>query len=216
MNLADNIECRYTHKQEVRHSLIHAFGVLYGVINLPTLLQAVSENGSAADRMAASVYAFCFIATFFASALFHTTIHAGRKRFFKMADYVCIYFFVAATYTPLLAHYPNDEGQYRFLPLIWSGAFFCAILKLLLADRYQLLLVSLYFLVALLPLACADDLLSCMPQEAQKLFVAGMFFFGMGFLFYVCRKWQHHHTAWHLFSLAGAMCQFKAMILLNS
>ena len=51
-------------KQEMVHSIIHAFGILFGIISIPILTAIAAKNANVIGIVGASVYGYCFLMLF--------------------------------------------------------------------------------------------------------------------------------------------------------
>ena len=67
-------------KQEMVHSIIHAFGILFGIISIPILTAIAAKNANVIDIVGASVYGFCFLMLFTFSTLYHSFQQPQVKR----------------------------------------------------------------------------------------------------------------------------------------
>ncbi|MEP6746469.1 MAG: hemolysin III family protein [Bacteroidota bacterium] len=61
----------FTLKQELVHSMIHAFGMLFGIISIPILTALAAKNANIPGIVGASIYGFCFLMLFSFSTLYH-------------------------------------------------------------------------------------------------------------------------------------------------
>ena len=91
MNSNKNEES-FSLNQEVVHSLIHAFGILYGIISIPILTAMAAKNGNLPGIVGASIYGFCFLMLFTFSTIYHAVRHPQLKRILAKLDHISIYF----------------------------------------------------------------------------------------------------------------------------
>ncbi|MBN8674855.1 MAG: hemolysin III family protein [Chitinophagales bacterium] len=118
----------YTLKQEVVHSMIHAFGILFGIISIPVLTALAAKNANVQGIVGASIYGFCFLMLFTFSTLYHGIQHPQVKRTLEIFDHISIYFLIAGTYTPFLLIFLFDGFGITLLAVLWGltllGIFF--------------------------------------------------------------------------------------------
>ena len=110
----------FTLKQEMVHSIIHAFGILFGIISIPILTALAAKNANVPAIVGASVYGFSFLMLFSFSTLYHGFQEPHIKRVLEVLDHISIYFLIAGTYTPfLLIYLPNSFGI-TLLSVLWG------------------------------------------------------------------------------------------------
>lgn len=51
----------FTIKQEIVHSTIHGFGILFGIISIPILTALAAKNANVPAIVGASIYGFTFL-----------------------------------------------------------------------------------------------------------------------------------------------------------
>src|SRR5262245_11044450 len=110
----------FTLKQEVVHSLIHAFGILFGIISIPILTALAAKNTNIPGIVGASMDGFSFIMLFSFSTLYHGFQQPQVKRVLEIFDHISIYFLIAGTYTPFLLIYLNDAFGITLLSVLWG------------------------------------------------------------------------------------------------
>src|ERR1017187_6952392 len=92
----------FTIKQEIVHSTIHGFGILFGIISIPILTAMAAKNANVPAIIGASVYGFTFLMLFTFSTVYHGFQQPQVKRVLEIFDHISIYFLIAGTYTPFL------------------------------------------------------------------------------------------------------------------
>ena len=128
MNHPDTNNSGFTLKQEAVHSIIHAFGILFGIISIPILTALAAKNANVPGIVGASIYGFSFLMLFTFSTLYHSFQHPHIKRVLEILDHISIYFLIAGTYTPFLLIYLSNSFGITLLSILWSltilGIFF--------------------------------------------------------------------------------------------
>ena len=61
----------YSLKHEIVHSMIHAFGILFGIISIPILTALAAKNANVPAIAGASSYGFSFLMLFTFSTMYH-------------------------------------------------------------------------------------------------------------------------------------------------
>ena len=110
----------YSLKHEIVHSMIHAFGILFGIISIPILTALAAKNANVPAIAGASIYGFSFLMLFTFSTMYHGFQQPQVKRVLEIFDHISIYFLIAGTYTPfLLIYLRNSFGM--LLLIILNG-----------------------------------------------------------------------------------------------
>ena len=91
-----------TRGEEIANALSHGFGCLLALAALPILVQGAAERGSAANVVAASLFAGTMIVLYFVSTLYHALPSGRAKVWVNRLDHASIYLFIAGSYLPFL------------------------------------------------------------------------------------------------------------------
>ena len=75
------------------HSIIHAFGILFGIISIPILTALAAKNANVNGIIGAGIYGFTFIMTFTFSTLYHAFQQKQVKRTLEIFDHISLYFY---------------------------------------------------------------------------------------------------------------------------
>ncbi|MEO6455009.1 MAG: hemolysin III family protein [Ginsengibacter sp.] len=204
----------YLHfKTETVNSITHAFGVLFGIIFIPLLINRSVQHDTTAQVIGNIIYGLCFLTTFIFSTVYHALRKPLIKVRFRVLDHVSIYFFIAATYTPFILHFILNTTGVMLLSLIWFFAITGSFLKLYYVQKFALVSVVSYLFMGLLFLFVQKSFFENMPNDIIRYIYYGVAFYLSGIIFFLWRKWKHHHALWHLLVLAGGVCHFKAVWL---
>jgi hemolysin III len=82
-------------KQELVNSIVHGFGIIFGVVSIPPL--AIKSENMAG--IVGPQYMALFFTTFHFSTLYHGIQHT-KQNTLEILDHISIYFLIAGTYTP--------------------------------------------------------------------------------------------------------------------
>jgi hemolysin III len=86
-------------KQELVNSIVHGFGIIFGVVSIPILIALAIKSENMAGIVGAAVYGFCFLQLFtFLHFTMEFSIH--KQNTLEILDHISIYFLIAGTYTP--------------------------------------------------------------------------------------------------------------------
>ena len=159
------------------------------------------------------VYALSMILLFSASTLYHMSVTADRRYFYKKLDHTAIYYLIAGTYTPFLAiAIPTAKAHYLLIAL-WVIAAIGTLFKLIFIHRFEKISLIAYLVMGWLAVLVMDDMQQFLKPEALKLLVIGGLAYTIGALFYALKRVRYTHAIWHIFVLVGAGSHFLAIYL---
>lgn len=210
-----NIEHKssYSLKQEVVHSMIHAFGILFGIISIPILSVLASKNLNVPGIIGASIYGFCFIMLFTFSTLYHGFQHPQVKRVLEIFDHISIYFLIAGTYTPFLLIYLRNSFGFTLLAILWGLTLLGIFFKVFFTGRFNIVSVIIYLLMGWIFVAGGNVFFKAIPHDVLIFLLIGGCLYTIGVIFYLWKGYGWHHAVWHFFVLAAAVCHYVAVLL---
>lgn len=209
--LPENTELRL--KQEIVNSILHGFGILFGIISIPILLTLAAKGDDISKMIGTSIYGFSFLMVFTFSTLYHGFQHEKVKRAFKILDHISIYFLIAGTYTPLILIYQHNSFGIALLVVLWSLTFIGSIFKIFFCGRWEILSTIIYVMMGWSMLAGGNSFFSPMPMPVLAMVVAGGILYSIGVVFYIWEKYFYSHAVWHSFVLIAAICHYIAILL---
>ena len=136
---SDSKNNAFTLQQEIVNSLIHGFGILFGLVSIPILTALAARTANVTAIVGASVYGFCFLMLFTFSTLYHSFQQAQVKRTLEIFDHISIYFLIAGTYTPFLLIYLNDAFGITLLVVLWTLTLLGIIFKIFFTGRFEII-----------------------------------------------------------------------------
>jgi hemolysin III len=105
-------------KQELVNSIVHGFGIIFGVVSIPILIALAIKSENMAGIVSRSIW-LCFLQLFTFSTLYHGIQHTQAKHTLEILDHISIYFLIAGTYTVLLMYMLNSFGI-TLLSVLWG------------------------------------------------------------------------------------------------
>lgn len=200
-------------KQEMVHSIIHAFGILFGIISIPILTAIAAKNASVIGIVGASVYGFCFLMLFTFSTLYHSFQQPQVKRVLEVFDHISIYFLIAGTYTPFLLIYLNDSFGITLLCVLWGLTVAGIVFKIFFIGRFEVISLIIYVAMGWTLVVGGKRFFTDLPTDVLVLLIMGGGLYSVGVIFYVWQKYYWHHAVWHSFVLVAAICHYVAVLL---
>jgi hemolysin III len=199
--------------EEIANAISHGLGCLLAIASLPMLVYAAARRGSAADVVAASVFAGTAILLYLVSAIYHAVPASAAKRWLGRLDHAAIYLFIAGSYTPFALGVLRGGWGWSLFGVVWSAAAFGVTIKLLDRLKHPLVSTALYVAMGWVALVAAGPLIERMPSEGFAWLVAGGLSYTLGaVVFLFDHRLRYAHFVWHLFVLGGSVCHFFAAL----
>ncbi|HYC27656.1 MAG TPA: hemolysin III family protein [Chitinophagaceae bacterium] len=200
-------------KQEMVNSILHGFGILFGIISIPILITMAAKAESPDKIVGTGIYGFSFLMVFTFSTLYHGFQHEKVKRAFKILDHISIYFLIAGTYTPLLLIYHRNDFGMSLLVILWVLTFIGTIFKIFCCGKWETISTIIYLLMGWSMLSGGWSFFAEMPNNVLIMVLLGGCLYSVGVIFYVWERFFYSHAVWHICVLAAAICHYIAILL---
>lgn len=199
--------------EEVANAVSHCFGFLLAVAALPILVQSAAQQGSAANVVAASLFASTMILLYLVSTLYHALPPGRAKLWFNRLDHAAIYLLIAGSYMPFLFGVLKGAWGWALFGVVWGAASIGVVAKLLDRLKHPLWSTGLYVAMGWVALAAIAPLYERMSAEGLTWLVAGGVSYTAGaIVFLFDSKVRYAHFVWHLFVMGGSACHFFAAL----
>ena len=205
-------ESGFTLKQEAVHSIIHAFGILFGIISIPILTALAAKNANVPGIVGASIYGFSFLMLFSVSTLYHGFQQPHVKRVLEIFDHISIYFLIAGTYTPFLLIYLRNSFGISLLSILWGLTIVGIFFKIFFTGRFEIVSVIIYFLMGWILIVGGRRFFSAVPADVLTFIIIGGALYSIGIILYLLKTFTMHHTIRHIFVLSSAVCNYVAVL----
>ena len=216
MRSADNasMEIRTQSRgEEIANSASHGLGLAAALAAMPILIVAAARAGSAANIVAACIFATSMVLLYLSSTLYHAVPGARIKRLFQKLDHGAIYLLIAGTYTPFTLGVLRGAWGWTLFGVVWGLAGIGLVLKAVDRLAHPLVSTGLYLLMGWLVLIAIRPLTALLPSAGLIWLVAGGLAYTIGVVFYLAdSRWRYSHFVWHLFVIAGTTCHFFAVL----
>jgi hemolysin III len=161
----------YDRAELAADAAVHGIGVGFALIGISFLLQKVGKLPSL-QGASVWVYSLSLVTVFVASAAYNFWPSVAGKLMLRRVDQSAIFLFIAATYTPLIAH-AHDEPRRVLLGTIWSMAWIGVILKLGYPGRFERFSIVLCLALGWSGLLVYDSVFGSLSFSAVMLIVLG-------------------------------------------
>lgn len=203
----------YTLGEEIANSISHGIGAILAIAAIPLLIVRALEDGGGIYLAAALVYTLTMLLEYTMSTLYHAIAVDKAKKIFKVLDHSCIYLFIAGSYTPFCLISLADAGGMWLCIFVWVVALIGVACEAFWVFRPRWVSAVLYLLLGWSVIWFLPALIEALPAPGLWLLVGGGLCYTVGCIFYVLKKIPYMHSIFHLWVLAGSVCQFLAIAL---
>ena len=205
----------FTKGEEIFSAVTHIVGGGFAIIFLLVGVIFAHQNLSAVGILSIYIYGFCMIIVYTMSAIYHFLRRNRAKKVFRIFDHCSIFLLIAGTYTPycLVTLAPEPVWAYSILALVWSLSILGIVLNAVNMYRWKGLSMTLYIALGWCIIIAIVPLMRHLAMAGFCWLLAGGIAYTVGAIFYgFGSKVRYIHSIWHLFVLAGTICQFVSIL----
>ena len=184
-------------------------GLVLGLCASAALLATTLAQGDPALLVGTGIYVTGLLAMLGASLAFHSFGSSPRRRLLRRIDHAAIFAMIAGSATPFLLGRGAGVRGGILAAAIWAVAAAGIFVKLRFPIGRASRSVLFYLLLGWIGLASVVPSIS---GETALLIAAGGAFYTIGIVFYLWRRLPFRSAIWHTFVLAGAACQYLAIL----
>lgn len=203
----------YSLGEEVANSITHGIGVLLAIAAIPLCVVQALNSNEPLHLLAALIYSIFMLLEYVMSTLYHALSADRAKRVFKVLDHSFIYLFIAATYTPYCLITLVDSVGVGLCVFVWAVALVGVAVEAFWVFRPRWVSAILYLCLGWAVVVFIPQLYALLDSAAFWLLLAGGLCYSIGCIFYVLKKMPYMHSIFHLWILAGSICQFLSIVL---
>ena len=205
-------QSQYSPAEEFIHAVSHGGGLILSIAGLAWMLDLSVGASDPLRIIASSIYGASLISLFLTSTLYHGLHVSPHRHLFKLLDHCAIYLLIAGTSTPFLIVAMRTNTGWWLFGIMWALAALGILSKLWHGHRYPRLSLAGYLLMGWLLVIVAPEMMDAIGAGGMTWLVAGGLCYTVGAVFYAAKKMYFHHVIWHFFVLAGAACNFFAVV----
>jgi len=206
------IRWNYDKVELVADGVVHAVGILFGLVAATVLVVLTAVYAGALAVVAVSIYVAGLLSMLVLSATYNLWPVSRTKWVLRRFDHSAIYVLIAATYTPFILELKDGVFALGLLLAVWCVAAFGIVLKLDWPGRFDRLAVVLYLALGWSGLMLYDSFVSGLPKLALWFVLAGGALYSLGVIFHSWRRLRFQNVIWHCFVLLGAACHYTAVM----
>jgi hemolysin III len=202
------------YKGERFNSISHLVGVILACVGASFLIAIAISKGDVLKIVGFSIYGAMLIFLYLTSTIYHSTKVGRLKDFFRQVDYISIYLMIAGSYTPFTLITLNGPWGWSLFGVIWGLALIGIIQEVVIGKKTRRYSLIIYLLMGWLIVLAINPLLASLSRAGFFWLAGGGLAYTFGVIFFVFdEKVKHFHGIWHLFVLAGSICQFLCLFL---
>jgi hemolysin III len=202
----------YDRVELIVDGIVHAIGVILGLIAATVLVVLTAVYATALDIVAVSIYVAGLLAMLVLSASYNLWPVSRTKWVLRRFDHAAIYVLIAATYTPIIMELKDSVFAMALLVGVWCVAIFGIVLKLGWPGRFDRVSVGLYLALGWSGIMLYDSVVAVLPKLALWFVLAGGALYSLGVIFHAWRRLRFQNAIWHSFVLLGAACHYTAVM----
>lgn len=194
------------------NSITHLVGAMLSIVGLVALVTIGALDHDAYKIVSFAVYGAMLCVLYTISTLYHGARGPRLKAFLQKCDHSAIYLLIAGSYTPFTLVTLRGPWGWSLFGVSWGLAVFGIVQELTIGRRTRALSMILYVVMGWLALVAVRPLLEALPTGGTAWLLAGGIIYSVGIYFFVNdERIRHGHGIWHLFVLAGSVCQFVSV-----
>ena len=209
---ADVVGWNYDRAEIIADGIIHAIGVLSGIIAATVLVVLAVVYADATDIVGVSIYVAGLLSMLVLSASYNLWPVSPAKWLLRRFDHSAIYLLIAATYTPFILELKDSVFALALLVCVWCVALVGIVLKLRYPGRFDRVAVGIYLAMGWSGMMLYDSVVKALPAAALGFVLAGGVLYSLGVIFHAWRRLRFQNAIWHGFVLAGAACHYTAVL----
>jgi hemolysin III len=200
------------HVGERFNSISHLIGAVLAVAGLTALVVMGALERDPYKIVSFAVYGAMLVVLYLISTLYHWVHSPRAKAILQKCDHSAIYLLIAGSYTPFSLVTLRGPWGWSLFGVSWGLAALGITQELTLGRRTRSVSMVLYVLMGWLALVAVHPLVTALPPAGTAWLVAGGVIYSVGIYFFINdERIRHGHGIWHLFVLAGSLCQFVSV-----
>src|SRR5882757_5088165 len=159
----DAIRWNYDRVELIADGVVHAVGIIFGLIAATVLVVLTAVYASTLDIVAVSIYVAGLLTMLVLSATYNLWPVSRAKWVLRRFDHSAIYVLIAATYTPFIMQMKDSVFAIALLIGVWCVAVVGIVIKLVLPGRFDRLSVGLYLAMGWSGFMVYDTVVASLP-----------------------------------------------------
>ena len=163
--------------------------------------------------LSSCIYGASLIILYTMSTLYHSFTNEKVKAFFRIMDHNTIFLLIAGTYTPITLYYLNGVTGWILFGIVWASAIFGIVMNSINLEKARIPSIFCYIGMGWVIIFAIKPLMEHMPSISGIFLIIGGVFYTVGIIFYAIKRVKYFHSIWHLFTVAGSVFHYFAILL---
>ena len=208
----------YTKGEELFNAISHIVGGAFGVVALVLGIIVACLHSNTYGVVSMVIYGCSMILLYTVSSIYHFLRKNKAKKVFRIFDHCMIYLLIAGTYTPYCLVTLREVGIWGWLIfcVVWVFAILGIVFNAINMHHPVIKTLSMicYLFMGWCIIFAIKPLISQLPMPGFIWLLVGGLMYTIGAVFYgFGKKAKYIHSVWHLFVVAGTICQFISILL---
>ncbi len=205
---------RYTLGEEIFNSVSHGTGGLLAIAGTAVLIVFSAIYSNAWGVVSASIYGASLIILYTMSTLYHAITNKKAKAFFRIMDHNTIFFLIAGTYTPITLVPLRGALGWALFGIVWGAAILGIVFNSIDLEKFRKPSVVCYVAMGWVIIIAIKPMLERVNALSLWFLLIGGLFYTFGIIFYVKKNKKYFHSVWHLFTIAGSVFHYFAILMM--
>ncbi len=205
---------RYSLGEEIFNSVSHGAGGMLSIAGTVILIVFAAIYSNAWGVAGSAIYGASLIILYTMSTLYHAITNRRAKAFFRIMDHNTIFFLIAGTYTPITLVPLRGVIGWVLFGIVWAAAILGIVLNSIDLEKYRKPSVVCYVAMGWVVLIAIKPMLEKVNVLSLWFLLIGGLFYTIGIVFYIKKDKKYFHSVWHLFTIAGSIFHWFAMLMI--
>ncbi len=213
-----NWENPYTGGEETANAVSHIVGSHLGAAMTAILCYAAYMSGVdvAWKIVSGSIFGFSAIFLYAISGAYHAVTYKPAKDVLNIMDHMAIYVLIAGSYTPFCLQTLRGTGYagigWTIFGIEWAATIAGILFKVRSTGKYHIASTLAYIVMGWVAVIAIVPIVRGLGSLGTMWLAIGGVLYTAGTPFYLWKRLPYHHFIWHLFVLAGTICQFFCIL----
>lgn len=215
----------YTLGEEIFNSVSHGIGAGLSVAGLVIMVVFSAVQGDPWKVVSSAIFGASLIILYTMSTLYHSFTNPTAKKVFRIFDHSTIFILIAGTYTPITLvtmRSVNKGLAWTIFGILWGLTVIGIVLNSINLEKFKKISLVCYVIMGWSIIMAVNPLIISpiknhahfpIPLGGMLFLLIGGIFYTVGIIFYKMKSVKYMHSIWHLFTVAGSVFQFFAILL---
>lgn len=205
---------RYTLGEEIFNSVSHGTGGLLSIAGTAVLIVLAAIYSNAWGVVSSAIFGASLIILYTMSTLYHAITNPKAKKFFRIMDHNTIFFLIAGTYTPITLVPLRGAFGWVLFGIVWGAAILGIVLNSIDLEKFRKPSVVCYIAMGWVVIIAVKPMIEKVYPLSLWFILIGGLFYTVGVIFYVKKNKKYFHSIWHLFTIAGSVFHYFAVLMM--